>query len=70
MVMKQTDNRPNGKPSKKVRKKRKESEEKEKSKMSAAASKSLSKMRMPVESILGRQSKKSLRKPGGFTGKG
>jgi len=63
----QVDNRPNGKPVKKKRKKREESEGKAKGKMTTAASKELSKLKMPVESILGRSSKKSLRKPGVFT---
>ena len=60
----QQDNRPNGKP---VKRKKKASELAGKGKMTAAASKELGKLKMPVESILGRASKKSLRKPGVFT---
>jgi len=63
----QVDNRPNGLPSKRKKKKTREAEVKAKGKMTAAASKELSKLKMPVESILGRASKKSLRKPGVFT---
>jgi len=64
----QVDNRPNGKPSKKKKKATKDAETaKRHGKMSAAASKEMSKFKMPVESILGRQSKKALRKPGVFT---
>lgn len=66
-MKKQLDNRPNGKPSKRVKKKTAEARLAAKGKMTAAASKELSKLRMPVESILGRASKKSLRKPGVFT---
>jgi hypothetical protein len=62
----QVDNRPNGLPTKRKKKKTAESG-KAKGKMTAAASKELSKLKMPVESILGRASKKSLRKPGVFT---
>jgi hypothetical protein len=66
----QVDNRPNGKPSKKKKKGTKDAETKLKSgkgKMTSAATKELSKLKMPTESILGRTSKKSLRKPGVFT---
>jgi hypothetical protein len=63
----QVDNRPNGKPSKKKKKATKEAESKARGKMTSAASKELGKLKMPVESILGRASKKSLRKPGVFT---
>jgi len=59
----QVDNRPNGKPSKKLKKGTKDA----KGKMTAAASREMGKLKMPVESILGRTSKKSLRKPGVFT---
>jgi len=68
----QVDNRPNGKPSKKKKKGTKDAEreaklKRGKGKMTSAASKEMSKLKMPVESILGRSSKKSLRKPGVFT---
>ena len=63
----QVDNRPNGLPARRKKKKTREAEGKAKGKMTAAASKELSKLKMPVESILGRASKKSLRKPGVFT---
>jgi hypothetical protein len=63
----QVDNRPNGKPSKKKKKATKESEREARGKMTAAASKEMAKLKMPVESLLGRTSKKSLRKPGVFT---
>jgi len=63
----QVDNRPNGKPSKRLKKGTRDAEKSAKGKMTAAASKELGKLKMPVESILGRSSKKSLRKPGVFT---
>ena len=66
----QVDNRPNGKPLKRKKKATKDAEAKlklGKGKMTAAASKEMSKLKMPVESLLGRTSKKSLRKPGVFT---
>ena len=64
----QVDNRPNGKPSKRKKKGTQDAEKKlGKGKMTSAASKEMSKFKMPVESILGRQSKKALRKPGVFT---
>lgn len=66
-MKKQVDNRPNGKPSKKKKKATEEANKAANSKMSAKASKEMGKFKMPVDSILGRASKKSLRKPGVFT---
>jgi hypothetical protein len=63
----QVDNRPNGKPVKRAKKATRDAQKATKGKMTAAASKELGKLKMPVESILGRASKKSLRKPGVFT---